>query len=91
MGIFAAMWICAAVWGEGILRTSLGSHTDHSHPAFWVFMIFMIPGMVIGFLGGVPVCILLQKYADWQLGVGNKPSLRFWFANFGKNHCNFGD
>ncbi len=58
MGIFTAMGICAAVWGEGILRTALGNSLDRSHPAFWLFLVIMVPGMTLSSFGGIPVCKL---------------------------------
>jgi len=52
MGIFASGGICAAIWGGEILETALGSPPDHSHPAFILFMLTMVPFMFIGFTGG---------------------------------------
>ena len=84
MGIFTAMGICAAVWGEGILRTALGNPPDRSHPAFWLFLVIMLPGMFLSSFGGIPVCKLLQQYAKWQSGSGDKPSLQDWLENYRK-------
>lgn len=84
MGIFTAMGICAAIWGEGILHTALGSPPDRSHPAFWLFLIIMVPGMILSSFGGIPVCKLLHQYAKWQIGDGEKPDLQAWLKNYRK-------
>ena len=82
MGIFAAAGICAIIWGEGILRTALGRPPDRSHPAFLLFGLLMVPGMLIGAVGGIPLCKLLYRYAEWQMGNGDKPDLKAWFKSY---------
>ena len=82
MGIFTAMGVCAQIWGGGILDTALGNPPDRSHPAFWLGLVVMVLGMLLSSLGGIPVCKLLQQYAKWQIGVGEKPNLQEWFKNY---------
>lgn len=52
MGIFSAMGICALLFGPSILDTVLGDQPDHTHPAFAIFLLTMVPGMLIGACGG---------------------------------------
>ncbi len=84
MGCFVGMGVCAAIWGENILRTALGNPPDHFHPAFWTFMFIMVPSMIIGFAGGIPLCQLLQAYAKWQKGERSKPDFLVWLKNLAK-------
>ena len=51
MGIFAAAGLCVAIWGASILTTVLGQPPEYEHPAFWIFLLTMIPGMIVGFAG----------------------------------------
>ncbi|QIF03032.1 hypothetical protein [Roseimicrobium sp. ORNL1] len=53
MGVFGAAGLCAYIWGPSILDTVLGESPDRSHPAFITFLLVMVPGIVIGAVGGV--------------------------------------
>lgn len=53
MGIFSAAGLCAAIWGPSILDTALGDSPDRSHPAYITFLFVMVPGMLIGAVGGM--------------------------------------
>lgn len=50
-GVFAAAGFCACVWGPSILETALGKPPDRTHPAFWTFMLTMVPAMLVGAAG----------------------------------------
>lgn len=65
-GIFAAVGICTLVYGPSILDTALGKPPDRTHPAFWLFMIVMVPGMLIGAVGAV-FAIVLPVAARWRV------------------------
>ena len=58
MGILGAAGLCALIWGPSILDTALGHHPDRTHPAFIIFMLAMIPGMLIGACGAFSSIIL---------------------------------
>lgn len=82
MGIFSMMGVCAMLWGSAVLDTALGSPPDYSHPAFWFGLLIMVPGMLIGFAGGLFVCQLVQALAEsWFKGtatVETMSKLRHW-------------
>ena len=84
MGIFTAMGICAAIWGESVLNTAMGNPPDRSHPAFWLGFVIMVPSMIIGFIGGAPLCRLLQSYVEWKFNDGEKPDFEAWLKNLTK-------
>ncbi len=61
MGIFSSAGVCALIFGSDVLDTTLGDPPDRTHPAFILFMLLMVPGMIIGAIGGVfgivlPLC-----------------------------------
>ena len=65
-GIFAAAGVCAVVYGPAILDTALGKPPDRGHPAFWLFMILMVPAMLIGAAGAV-FAVMLPVAARWEV------------------------
>jgi hypothetical protein len=75
-GIFAAAGVCAAVFGSSVLDTTLGRSPDRTHPAFWLFMILMIPGMLVGGAGAM-FGVILPVAARWPVaGVPGTPCER---------------
>jgi hypothetical protein len=70
MGIFAAMGLCAAIWGSQVLNTTLGNPPDKTHPAFWIFMLLAIPGMIVGFVGGT-FAFIIPIYTYFNIRVFN--------------------
>lgn len=65
-GVFAAAGVCAWVYGPSILGTALGGPPDRTHPAFWLFVIVMVPGMLIGAAGAV-FGVVLPVAAKWRV------------------------
>lgn len=84
-GIFAAAGVCAVVYGPSILDTALGRPPDRSHPAFWLFMILMVPGMLIGAVGAV-FAVMLPVAARWKVagfpGPPQHQRLLRWYLSF---------
>ena len=66
MGVFAAMGLCVAYWGP----PALADPPDRSQPAFWVFLVVMIPAMIVGFVGGLFVFVV-PLYALFDLRMFN--------------------
>ncbi len=90
-GIFAAAGFCAIVYGPEILETALGKPPNREHPAFWVFMLVMVPGMVIGAVGAL-FGVMLPVASRWKVaGIpGNwyqKKLLSSYLAFIGKSVC----
>lgn len=67
MGVFSIMGICAMLWGGDVLNTALSRPPDYSHPAFWLGLVLLVPGVIIGFAGGTVARLVIQAFADWQL------------------------
>ncbi len=75
MGIQAAAGFVAFMFGSSILDTALGNPPDRSHPAFWLFIGLIGPGMLVGFAGGwFGVVIPLFYFTGLRLGVGKSKS-----------------
>jgi hypothetical protein len=75
LGICAAMGVCVAIWGGGVLETALGSTPDRSHPAFWAFLMIMFPAMLLGIAGTMfscylPLCARWPRACLPKLGLG---------------------
>ena len=93
-GIFAAMGLCAAIWGGGVLDTTLSApHPDRSHPASWIFPLIMVPAMLIGFAGTMfacyfPLCVRWSVVLSGHGPVG-QPILRWllYYASALKDYC----
>ncbi|YCM42141.1 hypothetical protein V2O64_12595 [Verrucomicrobiaceae bacterium 227] len=66
MGIFAAGGVCAMIFGSEVLDTSLGGEGDWSDPALIIFLCLMIPGMVVGAIGGI-FGIVLPLYGKFGI------------------------
>jgi hypothetical protein len=62
LGLFAAMGLCAAIWGPSILTTALGNPPVLTHPASITFIVVLIPSMLIG-AGGAIATIIVPLYA----------------------------
>lgn len=61
LGICASVGLTAMIWGPAVMDTALGSPPDHSHPAFWFWLFFMVPAMLVGMIGTafgwmIPLC-----------------------------------
>ncbi len=65
-GIFAAAGVSASVFGSSVLDTALGNPPDRMHPAFWLFMIVMVPGMLVGAAGAM-FGVILPIAARWPV------------------------
>lgn len=65
-GILAAAGVCGLVFGWSILDTTLGPSPDRTHPAFWLFMIVMVPGMLVGAAGAL-FGVILPIAARWPV------------------------
>ncbi len=74
LGVFAAAGLCAAIWGSAVLDTALGSPPERHHPAFWVFMAVMVPGMLVG-MSGTFFCCYLPLCFRWPRVTSRKASL----------------
>ena len=68
MVIFASAGICCVIWGDEILHTALGTPPDYGHPAFYLFILLMVPSMLIGFAGGF-FLVILPIYSIFNLKV----------------------
>jgi hypothetical protein len=82
MGLFSASGVCAMVFGSQVLDTVLGSTPDRTHPAFIVFMLVMVPGMLIGVCGcffGVIFPLYLRFHVP--LGKSNE-AFRPWLHRY---------
>ena len=76
MGIFGAAGLCAYIWGPSILDTVLGDSPDRSHPAFITFLLVMVPGMLIGAIGGV-AGVLAPLFSYFGIRCADVP----WFVS----------
>ena len=61
------------IFGPEILETSLGENNEKpfSDPVFWLFLGLMIPGMIIGAIGGI-FGILLPVYRYFGIPMGKE-------------------
>ena len=73
MGIFSAMGMCAAVFGGEIIDTVLSAkhEPNRTHPAFILFMLLMIPGMLVGAIGGL-FGIVFPLHQHFKVPLGNR-------------------
>src|SRR5439155_11397259 len=75
-GILAAAGACALVYGPAVLDTALGDPPDRSHPAFWLFLVIMVPAMLVGAAGAL-FGVVLPVAATWKVaGVPGSPLAR---------------
>ena len=74
LGVFASAGICAAIWGSSVLDTALGSPPERHHPAFWLFLAVMVPGMLVG-MAGTFFCCYLPFCIRWPGVTSPKASL----------------
>lgn len=65
-GIFAAAGVSAFAFSSSVLDTVLGNPPDRTHPAFWVFIIVMVPGMLVGAAGAM-FGVILPVAARWPV------------------------
>ncbi len=72
MGVFGAAGMCYIIWGDDILHTALGKPPDYGHPAFYLWMLLMVPSMLIGFTGGF-FLVVLPLYSAFRLRVLDSP------------------
>ena len=71
LGVFAAMGLCVALWGPAVLDTALAKPPDRTHPAFWMFMLLMVPAMIVGSVGGIFTFVVpLYAFFDVQVFKG---------------------
>ena len=70
MGAFAAMGLCVQFWGPQVLHTALASPPDRTQPAFWVFLLVMLPAIVVGCVGGI-FTFVVPLYAFFDLRIFN--------------------
>jgi hypothetical protein len=73
MGLFAAVGICCVIWGDDILHTALGKTPDYGHPAFYLWVLLMIPSMLLGFAGGF-FLIVLPICSTFDIRLPNTPA-----------------
>jgi len=77
-GVFAAAGVCAALFGSQILDTALGDPPDRSHPAFYLFLLLAVLGLLIGACGGV-FGIVIPLYWRFNIPLGKRDALfRHW-------------
>lgn len=91
MGIFAAMGVCAAVFGGEIVDTVLSAKPEPNltHPAFIVFMLLMIPGMLVGTIGGL-FGIVFPLHQHFKVPLGSRhESTRVWLHAYAKRLLDF--
>ncbi|TLD68535.1 hypothetical protein FEM03_22280 [Phragmitibacter flavus] len=82
MGIFSAAGVCALIFGSDVLDTTLGDPPDRTHPAFILFMLLMVPGMIVGAIGGT-FGIVLPLYRGFRLPFGrSNESARIWLHRY---------
>jgi len=82
MGIFSAAGVCALIFGSKVLDTTLGDSPDRTHPAFIIFMLLMVPGMIIGAIGGM-FGIILPLYRKFRMPLGrSNESARIWLHRY---------
>ena len=81
--IFAASGLVAFIWNGAVLDTVLGDPPNRHHPAFWVFLLLMVAGMLIAAVLGYCL-IALPAFAkfkrdglDVQLDEGQESLLSF--------------
>lgn len=86
MGIFAAMGVCAAVFGGEIVDTVLSAKPEpnRSHPAFILFGLLMIPGMIVGAVGAC-FGIVFPLHQHFKVPLSNRNKLtRVWLHAYAK-------
>lgn len=91
MGIFSAMGVCAAVFGGKIVDTVLSAKPEPylTHPAFILFMLLMIPGMLVSAIGGLfGIVFPLHQHFKVPLGERNE-STRFLLHAYAKRLLEF--
>lgn len=82
MGIFSAAGVCAMIFGSEVLDTTLGDAPDRTHPAFILFMLLMVPGMIIGAIWGL-FGIILPLYRKLRMPLGrSNESARIWLHRY---------
>jgi hypothetical protein len=93
MGIFSAMGVCAAVFGGEIVDTVLSAKPEpnRTHPAFILFMLLMIPGMLVGAIGGFfGIVFPLHRHFDVPLS-NRSESTRVWLHAYAKRLLDFAE
>lgn len=84
MGIFSALGVCAAVFGGEIVDTVLSANPEpsRSHPAFIFFMLLMVPGMLVGAIGGL-FGFVLPLHQRFQIPIGRRSNAtRRWLHSY---------
>jgi len=82
MGIFSAAGVCALIFGSEVLDTVLGDPPDRTHPAFMTFMLLMVPGMIVGAIGGT-FGIILPLYRKFRIPLGrSNEAPRMWLHKY---------
>ncbi|NLT71140.1 MAG: hypothetical protein GXX91_10660 [Verrucomicrobiaceae bacterium] len=82
MGIFSAAGVCALLFGSEVLDTTLGDTPDWTHPAFITFMLLMVPGMIVGAIGGM-FGIILPLHRKFGISLGRRnEATRMWLHRY---------
>ena len=71
MGLFSAAGVCAMVFGSEVLDNVLGDPPDRTHPAFILFVILMVPGAMVGTLGGL-FGVYLPLHQRFRIPLGRR-------------------
>jgi ABC-type multidrug transport system permease subunit len=71
---FAGAGVVACIWGADVIH-------DRSHPAFWLWMVLMAPGMLIAAAGAL-AAIVLPVYIMFQIPMRRKGQPSGWLGAY---------
>lgn len=78
-GLWGAMLPSVIIWGPNVLITAMGSHPDHTSPAFILGTILIVPGVIFGVFSAVIILYLPVAFRFPELAVrmkdGNGPGM----------------
>src|SRR5687768_9419092 len=79
LALFAVRGICAAIYGEHVLRVMSGISRDPLHPVNGIAWLIAVPCLAIAMIGGIPLFQLTTAYTNWIFGQREKPDFYAWY------------